>query len=79
MKNCFFSGTYSMIKKIVISIVGFTILFIGILLIFLPGPAVVVIPIGLSILALEFNWPKRLLKKAKEKYQNFISKSRDKN
>ena len=57
------------IKRIVVSVVGFTILTIGIILIVFPGPAFIVIPIGLSILATEFVWAKRLLEKVKERIQ----------
>jgi hypothetical protein len=35
-------------------------------MIVLPGPAVVVIPIGLGILATEFIWAKRLLHRVKQ-------------
>jgi tellurite resistance protein TerC len=41
-------------KRIVVAVVGGTVTLIGIALIVLPGPAFVVIPIGLSILATEF-------------------------
>jgi tellurite resistance protein TerC len=54
-------------KRIVISIVGFTVLAIGIAMIALPGPAFVVIPAGLAILGLEFAWARRWLHKVKEK------------
>jgi tellurite resistance protein TerC len=36
-------------------------------MIVLPGPAVVVIPVGLSILASEFIWARRLLDTVKER------------
>jgi uncharacterized protein (TIGR02611 family) len=55
------------VKKIIVGVIGFTILFIGILLLVLPGPAFIVIPIGLGILATEFLWAKRILDKVKEK------------
>jgi tellurite resistance protein TerC len=54
-------------KRIVISIVGFTVLAIGIAMIALPGPAFIVIPAGLGILGLEFAWARRWLHKVKEK------------
>ena len=53
-------------KRVVVSLVGGTVVLIGIALIVLPGPAFIVIPIGLSILATEFVWAKRWLKKARE-------------
>ncbi len=44
-------------------IVGIAVLGIGIAMQALPGPAFVVIPIGLAILSLEFAWAERLLEK----------------
>ena len=41
---------------------------------FTPGPAIVVIPVGLAVLATEFIWAKKLLQKFKEKTSS-ISKS----
>ena len=48
-------------RRLVVAVVGSTVLLIGLALIFLPGPAFVVIPIGLAILGLEFAWARRLL------------------
>ncbi len=48
--------TYKMTKRIVTTLVGSTVLLIGIVMIITPGPAVIVIPLGLAILGLEFAW-----------------------
>jgi len=53
-------------RRIVVAIVGFTVLLIGIALLVLPGPAFLVIPLGLAILATEFVWARSLLQKARE-------------
>ncbi len=65
--------TLRKIKRIVIGVVGTTVLIIGILLLVLPGPAFLVIPLGLGILATEFVWARHLLQKVKEK----LSRSRN--
>jgi tellurite resistance protein TerC len=57
-------------KKIIVGVIGFTILLFGIALLVLPGPAFVVIPIGLAILASEFAWARRILKKVKKEIKN---------
>ena len=44
-------------------IVGTTVLTLGIAMLVLPGPAFMVIPIGLAILATEFVWARRWLAK----------------
>lgn len=54
-------------RKVVIFIIGSTIVLIGIIMIVAPGPAVVVIPAGLAVLGTEFVWAKLLLKKMKAK------------
>lgn len=48
-----------------VAVIGFTVLLIGLAMVVLPGPAVVVIPLGLAILATEFIWARRLLDKTK--------------
>lgn len=53
-------------RKVVIAVVGSTILAVGVVLIVLPGPAVIVIPAGLAILATEFAWARRLLRRLKK-------------
>lgn len=52
-------------KRIAVAVVGGLVTLIGIALLVLPGPAFIVIPIGLSILATQFDWPKKLLEKAR--------------
>ena len=48
-----------------VGVIGGTVLVIGIVLLVLPGPAFVVIPLGLAILATEFVWAQRWLKKVR--------------
>lgn len=57
------------LKRIVVAIVGFTVLLVGIATIILPGPAFIIIPLGLAILATEFVWAQRLLTKAKAYFE----------
>jgi len=59
--------TVRRIKRVFIAIIGFTVLLAGIAMIALPGPAILVIPLGLAILATEFIWARRLLKRLKDK------------
>ena len=52
-----------LVKRIGVAVIGGTITVVGIAMIVLPGPAIVVIPLGLSILATEFVWARRYLRK----------------
>jgi tellurite resistance protein TerC len=53
------------IRKTVVAVIGTTVLLIGIALLVLPGPAIIVIPIGLGILATEFFWARRAIKRGR--------------
>ena len=66
------------LKRIVIAIVGFTVLLLGVVMIVLPGPAFIIIPLGLAILATEFVWAQRLLTKAKAYFEKQRQRVADK-
>ena len=53
--------TYKMARRIVIGVIGGTLLLLGLALLILPGPAFIVIPVGLAILGLEFAWARNWL------------------
>jgi uncharacterized protein (TIGR02611 family) len=55
------------VRKLVVAVIGTTVLLIGIAMIVLPGPAFIVIPLGLGILATEFVWARRLLQRVKDR------------
>jgi uncharacterized protein (TIGR02611 family) len=58
-------------KRVIVAVIGATVLLAGVCMIVLPGPAVIVIPAGLAILASEFVWARRLLNRVK----NMIKKN----
>jgi len=55
--------------RIGFSLVGALILVGGLVMLVTPGPAFVLIPIGLAMLSLEFVWAERLLEKSLEQAQ----------
>ena len=59
--------TYKAAKRVIVTLVGVTVLLIGVVLLVTPGPALVVIPVGLAILGLEWAWARRLLRTVKDK------------
>lgn len=65
--NRIFSNGLKRTKKLIARVVGFTVLIIGLALLVLPGPAFVVLPIGLAILASEFAWARLLLRRVRNK------------
>jgi len=56
------------IRRVIVAVVGSTVLLVGIALLVLPGPAFIVIPLGLGILATEFVWARALLKRARDMF-----------
>ena len=59
--------TYKLARRLVIGFFGLTVLLVGVALIVLPGPAFIVIPVGLGILGIEFGWARRWLKTLKDR------------
>ena len=53
------------IKRSIVAVMGGTVLAVGLALIVLPGPAFIVVPAGLAILAVEFAWARRWLRSAR--------------
>ena len=55
------------VRKLIVLVIGFTLIAIGSVLIILPGPFTLPFMIGgLFILAIEFTWARSLLTKAQE-------------
>ena len=65
--------TYRWARRIAVGVVGGTVLFIGLALIVLPGPAFVVIPIGLAILGVEFAWARHWLRRVRQGTTDLIN------
>jgi len=56
---------YRLARQIVVGVIGGTVVLVGVVMLVTPGPALVVIPLGLAILAIEFAWARRWLNKLK--------------
>ena len=62
-----------LLRKCLVAVLGGALLAAGVAMLFLPGPAVVVIPAALAILAVEFVWARRWLAWLRERYKTFFS------
>ena len=69
--NTLYHFTFASLRRAFILIVGSSVVLVGIIMIFTPGPAILVIPAGIAILATEFFWAQRLLNRIKEKFAVF--------
>ena len=68
--------TLSAIKKLIVLVIGLTFVMVGLAMTVLPGPATLVIPLGLAILATEFVWARRILQKLKEEVAGVVGLKR---
>jgi len=59
------------VRQICVAVVGTGVLLAGVALIVLPGPAVLVIPLGFLILATEFHWARKLVDRSSAYLRRF--------
>jgi len=57
--------TVVQVRRSFLILVGFTLLLLGIMMIFTPGPGTPVILMGLALLAAEFVWARRIVDRIK--------------
>ncbi len=53
------------VRRALVGVTGGTLLLVGIAMLVLPGPAFIVIPLGLALLGTEFAWARRSVEKAR--------------
>jgi len=66
------TGLMKTVRRVVVFILGMSVVIVGLLMVFLPGPATVVIPAGLAILATEFLWARRWLNYMKRRARDVV-------
>ena len=67
--------TYRTARRIAVLAVGSTVVVLGIVMLVTPGPGLVVSPIGLAILAIEFAWARLWLRKVRKSISNQAAKN----
>jgi tellurite resistance protein TerC len=68
--------TYPWARRIVVAVIGGTIVLAGVVMVVLPGPAIIVIPLGLGVLGLEFAWARHWLRKLRATASDVVSRVR---
>ena len=61
------AGSWRVLRRIAITVVGLVILMIGAVMLVAPGPGFLVIALGLLILSVEYEWARRHLDRVKSK------------
>lgn len=72
-------GDYTRLRKLVVGVLGVSILIVGTAMLLLPGPAIIVIPAGIALLATEFAWARRLLRRVKKKINDIYPRNAQNN
>ncbi len=62
-----------LLRKTLVALAGGALLVVGMAMIVLPGPAIVVIPAAVAILAVEFLWARRWLNWLRERQKRWSS------
>jgi tellurite resistance protein TerC len=68
--------TYRSARRIVIGVIGASVVLVGVAMLVLPGPAFIVIPAGLAILSLEFAFARRWLKTLRDGSRSAVERVR---
>jgi len=68
-------GSYQAARKVAVATIGTSIVALGVCLLVLPGPAFLVIPLGLAVLAVEFAWARRWLERLREGSHSLMGRS----
>ena len=63
--------TVKQVRRVFLILAGFTLLLLGIIMIFTPGPGTPVILLGLGLLAAEFVWARRVMDRLKREAGRF--------
>lgn len=69
--------TYKLARRIVVAVVGVTVVLLGAIMIVTPGPGLLFIPAGLAILSLEFAWARSWLRKLRRAISDNSFNSRE--
>ena len=69
---------FSFWRRLMVAVAGFSVLLAGIVMLILPGPAIIFIPLGLAILATEFRWARNWLSQTRQWFRRHLETRRKK-
>lgn len=72
-------GSYKMAKRVVVAVIGGTVLALGVVMLVAPGPGIAAVAAGLAILAVEFAWARTWLARVRRKMSEATSALRGRN
>lgn len=74
-----YDWTLKKLRRVIVAVIGITVLAMGVAMIVLPGPAIIVIPAALGLLATEFVWARKLLHAVRERIQHSVNNRNNNN
>lgn len=74
-----YDWTLKKLRRVIVAVIGITVLAMGVAMIVLPGPAIIVIPAALGLLATEFVWARKLLHAVRERIQRSVNNRKNNN
>lgn len=66
--------TYRTVRRLLVLVLGVSVVLVGIIMVVTPGPAFIVIPAGLAILATEFVWARVLLTRMRDRVRDQLDR-----
>jgi tellurite resistance protein TerC len=70
-------ATYLAIRRLLVFLVGTSVVLAGVVMIVTPGPAFIVIPAGLALLATEFLWARAVLLRLRRTIEDQVDRARN--
>jgi len=77
MPESMYGASYRGAKRVIVFVLGGTVLVFGVVLLVLPGPGLLVIFLGLTLLATEFVWARQWLRRLRVSSKRAGRKARD--
>jgi uncharacterized protein (TIGR02611 family) len=69
------TGSWRLLRRLAITVVGLVVLMVGAVMLVAPGPGFLVIALGLIILSVEYEWARRHLDTTKAKARTLADKA----
>ena len=63
-------------KRIAVTIIGFGLIALGLVLLVVPGPGLLIVAAGLAVLATEYTWARRALEETKRRARGAVGRFR---
>jgi tellurite resistance protein TerC len=70
-------ATYLAIRRLLVFLVGTSVVLAGVVMIVTPGPAFIVIPAGFALLATEFLWARAVLLRLRRTIEDQVDRARN--